>query len=250
MNQEFLFLLDVVLASRLVFVFRDNPLSTRGLCLLAGIQCVGLLVYHIQIAWTVLLACLVIITVVFHLLEVRRRKTDGLRVLSLAAQAIVLSVFFSPAVHLEFNPAVCAMLSGLGTYSLLLTPWGSLRASECCSAAMGGLLVLNEVNLLIRFQLRALDLVPPPGAAPAQGGVDGKEYATGRVIGILERILIFAAVLGNQIAAIGIVLAAKGFIRFKEMDDRPFAEYVLIGTLMSALYAVIVGLAVKSLLGQ
>jgi hypothetical protein len=77
---------------------------------------------------------------------------------------------------------------------------------------------------------------------------DRREYNTGRVIGILERIIIYVAVLTDQIAAIGLVLAVKGLARFKEMDDRPFAEYVLVGTLLSLLLAVFVALLVKSLI--
>ena len=34
------------------------------------------------------------------------------------------------------------------------------------------------------------------------------------------------------------MLAAKGFTRFKELDDRDFAEYVLIGTLLSSSLAI------------
>jgi hypothetical protein len=45
-----------------------------------------------------------------------------------------------------------------------------------------------------------------------------------------------------------LVLAVKGLARFKEMDDRPFAEYVLVGTLLSLLLAVFVALLVKSLI--
>ena len=37
------------------------------------------------------------------------------------------------------------------------------------------------------------------------------------------------------------VLTAKAFTRFRELDSRDFAEYVLIGTLMSVGLAALVG---------
>ncbi len=75
--------------------------------------------------------------------------------------------------------------------------------------------------------------------------VDQKEYNTGRVIGLLERIFVFLFVMLNQYTAIGFILAAKGVTRFKDFESRTFAEYVLVGTLLSALLAMSVGYLVK-----
>jgi hypothetical protein len=40
---------------------------------------------------------------------------------------------------------------------------------------------------------------------------------------------------------IAIVIAAKGIVRFRELDRREFAEYVLIGTLASTLLTIMIG---------
>jgi hypothetical protein len=71
------------------------------------------------------------------------------------------------------------------------------------------------------------DPTPPPAAAPASPA------QVGLVIGVLERLLIVALVLGHAEAAIGLVVAAKTLARFKQLDDRSFAEYYLLGTLAS-----------------
>jgi hypothetical protein len=55
----------------------------------------------------------------------------------------------------------------------------------------------------------------------------------GATIGVLERLLIVGLVLTNATAAVGFVLAAKTIARFKQLDDRQFAEYYLLGTLAS-----------------
>jgi hypothetical protein len=59
----------------------------------------------------------------------------------------------------------------------------------------------------------------------------------GATIGILERLLIVALVLTNATAAVGFVIAAKTLARFKQLDDRQFAEYYLLGTLGSVAVA-------------
>jgi hypothetical protein len=66
----------------------------------------------------------------------------------------------------------------------------------------------------------------------------------GKVIGWLERFLTLTFVLAGSHAAIGLVLAAKGVIRFgeiKEPHEQKVAEYVLIGTMLSLSWAVAVG---------
>jgi hypothetical protein len=55
----------------------------------------------------------------------------------------------------------------------------------------------------------------------------------GATIGVLERLLIAVFVLTNSTAAVGLVVAAKTLARFKQLDDRRFAEYYLLGTLGS-----------------
>ncbi|HEY0945090.1 MAG TPA: hypothetical protein VGD81_07470, partial [Opitutaceae bacterium] len=84
---------------------------------------------------------------------------------------------------------------------------------------------------------------------PNDGMVDAGEYNRGRVIGLLERALIYFFVLNGQFGAIGFTLAAKGFTRFKELEDRGFAEYVLIGTLLSSSLALGIGALVRNLTG-
>ncbi|CAG0997364.1 hypothetical protein METP3_03055 [Methanosarcinales archaeon] len=62
----------------------------------------------------------------------------------------------------------------------------------------------------------------------------------GRWIGWLERFLILTFVLLKQYEAIGLLVAAKSIFRFSE--TRKVGEYVLIGTLLSFVIAILVGL--------
>ncbi|MEJ0106873.1 MAG: DUF3307 domain-containing protein [Bacteroidota bacterium] len=68
----------------------------------------------------------------------------------------------------------------------------------------------------------------------------------GKWIGIIERIIILVFVLQSQFSAIGLLIAAKGIIRFNEKDRQEIkTEYLVIGTLMSISIAILTGLIVK-----
>lgn len=71
----------------------------------------------------------------------------------------------------------------------------------------------------------------------------------GKWIGIIERLIVFLLVLVGQYAAISLLIAAKGIIRFNE-KDRPEVktEYLVIGTLLSITIAMTVGIAVKAMI--
>jgi hypothetical protein len=63
----------------------------------------------------------------------------------------------------------------------------------------------------------------------------------GAFIGSLERLIILLLISLGQYSAIGLVLTAKSVARYNKIaDDKQFAEYYLLGTLLSALYALII----------
>lgn len=71
----------------------------------------------------------------------------------------------------------------------------------------------------------------------------------GRQIGLLERGLIYVLLLANQPLGVGFLIAAKSVLRFgTAMRDQRLAEYVIIGTLASFGWAILVTLAIQALL--
>jgi hypothetical protein len=76
----------------------------------------------------------------------------------------------------------------------------------------------------------------------------GLTARVGATIGILERLLIVVFVLTRTDVAIGFVVAAKTLARFRQLDDREFAEYYLLGTLASVAVAIVTGLAARAAL--
>ena len=70
----------------------------------------------------------------------------------------------------------------------------------------------------------------------------------GLYIGWLERILILTAVILRSPATIGLVLTAKSIVRYPELRSGRFAEYFLIGTLLSIILAISGGLILLNVL--
>jgi len=68
----------------------------------------------------------------------------------------------------------------------------------------------------------------------------------GKWIGIIERMVILIFVMQGQYSAIGLLVAAKGIIRFNERDRPEIkTEYLVVGTLMSIGFAIVTGLLIK-----
>jgi len=73
----------------------------------------------------------------------------------------------------------------------------------------------------------------------------------GKIIGYLERLLIYLFILVNQPSAIGFLIAAKSVFRFGELKDRDKrmeAEYIIIGTLLSFLFGISVSFLIRKIL--
>ncbi|MCD4655303.1 DUF3307 domain-containing protein [bacterium] len=70
----------------------------------------------------------------------------------------------------------------------------------------------------------------------------------GRTIGMLERMLIFMFVLVGKPEGVGFLVAAKSVFRIGDLtnrDDKDHAEYIMIGTLRSFTYALVVSFITK-----
>lgn len=71
------------------------------------------------------------------------------------------------------------------------------------------------------------------------GNAVNETIRIGSWIGILERQIILLLGLLGQYGAIGFVLTAKSLARYKQLENKAFAEKYLVGTLLSALIAIV-----------
>ena len=79
---------------------------------------------------------------------------------------------------------------------------------------------------------------------PTNGEEDQSLPNAGHVIGDVERMLTLVFVMLGQYEAFGFLLAAKSLLRFRETDTVK-SEYVLVGTLLSFGFAILMCVAVK-----
>jgi len=81
--------------------------------------------------------------------------------------------------------------------------------------------------------------------ALSQKSIPNTEWQRGKVIGYLERLLIYILVQFHLPSMITLIVGLKAVARFKQLEEREFAEYFLIGTLASLLFALGVAFAVR-----
>ncbi len=75
----------------------------------------------------------------------------------------------------------------------------------------------------------------------------------GKIIGILERFLVFIFILVQHWEAVGFLITAKSVFRFsdlKQAQDRKLTEYILIGTLSSFGMAIVTAIVVRALMSS
>jgi len=98
--------------------------------------------------------------------------------------------------------------------------------------------VLFGGGYLIRYCTRSLSR----HLAMSQEETGGELQNAGLYIGWLERFLVITALLMQSPALVGLILTGKSVARFPELKDARFAEYFLIGTLLSISIALLGGL--------
>lgn len=138
----------------------------------------------------------------------------------------------------------------LSFYEFLLTDSGGFLFSEffggadlsvlLLTAAVYGYVLLGGA-VFVRKSLNINSLRLPAG----HNGRFSNTQQAGRTIGILERAIILTLTLSGAYTSIAFVLIAKSIARYKELENKDFAEYYLVGTLLSALIAILGGLFLR-----
>ncbi len=245
MSLVFLVFTNLVLVTRLWCHMREGEVNwklwgTKMAIELAGL---ALLEWH---AWLLAAAATVVVMNVAGVLweALGWRRNAGHFALGIVYM-LALSVWFSPAFGLRFWPAIDAAFADIGHWTAFEAIFQSSFTTTAMLVFFGLLVAMSEMNLAVRAVFDLLDL--KPRAAADSEEVDVVAYDRGRVIGFLERAIIYFLVLGGHYDAVALVLVAKAFAHFRHVDDRASVEYVLIGTLLSTCLAIAVGELVNHL---
>ena len=165
-----------------------------------------------------------------------------------------------PAAEFVFNSAMAMTLGALLLAVVVVlairanrrrrhaAPPESAREAPDRALLLAGLTLVQLAtgNRLVRLVLVTTGALP---AGPVTGGVDG-ELRGGRLLGPLERLFILGLGLAGELTAAGLVIAAKGLIRWPELrsharseddtrasDIDKVTEYFLVGSFVSWLVA-------------
>lgn len=128
-------------------------------------------------------------------------------------------------------------------------PFSEKRIATACLVAALMLFTVHGGTYLVRGILKKSGAIPRLPSGEDKGDIDVKEFNRGRLIGALERVLLFAVVIAGSFEALGFIVAAKGLIRSREFElSRDMTEYFLIGSLTSVLVALATGWLAQLLL--
>jgi Protein of unknown function (DUF3307) len=101
---------------------------------------------------------------------------------------------------------------------------------------LGYLLCIKPANIFIRETLVV-------GNIESISDTTAELKNAGKLIGILERILVLTFVIIGKLEVIGFLIAAKSILRYKDTNTIK-TEYVLIGTMLSFGIAMLIGLLI------
>ena len=119
--------------------------------------------------------------------------------------------------------------------------WSPATGERILQAAVVYVAVVFAGGYLIRYLTRNL-----AAGIHKAGETNEQVKNAGLYIGWLERFLVMTAILVQSPSMVGLILTGKSIARFPELKER-FAEYFLIGTLLSIVLAVLGGLLLAKL---
>lgn len=186
MNLEYLVFANLILLTRLFYLFNDGPLSRWQTIGLGTLQIALLvLVFQWGMAAAGALLTVVGITVLALLTGNLLDLTKGYRLLGLTGLLVFPGYIGSFGQGFIFAPGFLAVAEHLHAHLPLLANLDAASLARVCSTLLGLLLLSNETNIGIRAAFHHLKLEPMQ--KQNNDAIDRKEYNAGRVIGILER---------------------------------------------------------------
>lgn len=165
---------------------------------------------------------------------------------SLTVRADRIAFCIDQALHIGIILICSAVVSALGAITI---PAYMIKAGEVIGSAFEGdlyimagyiaalLAVMKPANVFIK---KMLATEKPASSEEVPAPVYRMGQKTGQYIGSLERVLTVLLLALRQYGSIAIVFTAKSIARFRQLEDRGFAEYYLTGTLLSVVTACMV----------
>lgn len=144
---------------------------------------------------------------------------QGLHILVLLAAVAYITV---SSIETEYMPGLENLLSSLDLDMNTILSWILIL-----------LVMIRPCSVTIK---KVLNHYRPTNENQVDEGIP----SAGALIGVFERFFIVLMLYANQFTAIGFILTAKSVARYNKISENPqFAEYYLLGTLLSTLLIIV-----------
>lgn len=240
MNIQYYYFLISILLPRVILQWKDDSISTLKSLSAAFIAELLLLSPLFSLKNSIIIIPLLLI---YHGFQYVLQR-DGINLLPKRILELFFLIFTSSFVFgfllpgITFNASVIRIIKTVYEHNALFPTITQATVKKIIIYSTGIILLINEINNIIRYILNLLK-TEPQFQNNDKYFPDTSELYRGKMIGVIERILFYFFVITNNYASIAFILTAKGLTRFKELDDKDFAEYVLIGTLLSSGMAIL-----------
>jgi len=227
----------IAVTSRAVTFLADKPCPPRRLAGVAAASIVAMaLCFRIELAFWLSLTC-VLPNAIVPLLTEKSEARVGWRLMLLPTA--IAPFLFPPDLAPILRGSWVTWWRWLQTEPIGAAMFSKIEPRFVVVHISGLLLCLSDCNLVLRGLLRLLGVSPP--STPAET-VDPSQYLRGGLVGAVERMLIYVFAANAAFNAIAFVITVKGIVRYQEIVKNHSAEYVLIGTLISTLMAMLIGM--------
>lgn len=246
MNADFYIYLSLFLFSRILWIHSESSISLTKMICIAVIPLISLFFFSLEWESLAIAVPFMVPPLLEYILGRRKSKdVNFLRFRQLGFMVGTLALFWAFRSDSSLVPTQLGIDLKQTVFSFFfpLARCGTETWENFWIIIAGIQLSASELNLVIRMILSGMNAEPS-----SNDTIDLKEYSRGRIIGALERTLVFILFLSGSAGAVGFVIAAKGLIRFSELDKRDFAEYFLVGTLLSVTGSLIISIAVRWLM--
>lgn len=250
---DFVFQSDAFVVKKLNYYSRSsklfvtkNPLWTHGIYAFLLMQ----FMYFFFSPWYQILLLSLLITLAHVILDhyklLQNKKTHNKMALFLLDQSIhVVVIYIVNSIFTIHESEKYLPLFGHYKTNLNKGEWTIPHIPNNLLLCLIFIITFSMVaGILISFMLENIK-ASKKSDINATRALSDSEKKIGLKIGLIERLLVIIFVSAGQFGALGLILAGKSLARYEDLKDKAFAEYYLLGTLLSFLFGVIGGLLVK-----
>jgi hypothetical protein len=164
------------------------------------------------------------------------------------ATAVIIFLIMTPVNMKFFNNSISGFIENMICAIINAGPafdWINVsNVRNAMIVIIGGIIIVYEGNILVVLLLKRISLF----ADKKEAKVIKRNEGMGKWIGYLERTIVYILIITGNFSTIGFVIAVKALSRFKELENKEFAEYFIVGTMASMIITIVISLFVKSVI--